>query len=82
MLDDVAQMVVELNNRGHIEDAQLELAFHLVFIARAHLREQLDVAALGHNGQNLSEHRVALRKRRACDLGPLLGRVRRVFQSA
>ena len=75
-------MVIELNNRGHIEDAQVELGFHLVFVACTDLREQLDLTALGHDGQNLGESRVALRKSRTCNLGPLFGRVRRVFQSA
>ena len=62
VLDDLAQMIVELHDRRHVDDVHVELALELFAIARPHARKQRDVATLGHDGQDIRQDRVAVRE--------------------
>ena len=80
--NDLAQMIVQLDDGRDVDDGDVQLAFELLSVAGPYARQQREVPALGHDGQNVHEDRMALREHAARKAVSLLGRIGAVLQGA
>ena len=78
--NDLAQMIVQFDDGRDVDDGDVQLAFELFSIAGPYARQQREVLALGHDGQNVDEDGIAGCEQVAHQLTPLLGRIGAVLQ--